>query len=225
MSKVIELRNDEERSERINERRKVYGYIRVSTGKQDLGNQRLEILTYANKNDLKIDDFIEVSVSSRVNNKKRRIDELISRMNPGDLLIVSEMSRLGRSLGNVVQIMDELMELKVDFISIKEGIKIVSQNKKDIQTTIMITLFSLFSEIERNLISERTIQGLLNAKNKGKQLGRPKGSYGKSKLDGKIKEVENYLSLGLNVTAIAKLMKTSRGCLYNFLKKNNLKNN
>jgi DNA invertase Pin-like site-specific DNA recombinase len=151
--------------------------------KQDVENQKLEILTYANANKISVDDFISIEISSRRSMKERRIEELLGKLEPGDTLIVSELSRLGRSLGEIIQIVDCLIKQQVRFIAIKQGIVINGRN--DIQTKVTVAMFGLFSEIERDLLSERTKMGLANAKAKGKKLGRPTGSLGKHKLDGK----------------------------------------
>ncbi len=160
----------------------IIGYLRISTGKQDMDNQKFEILKFANKNDFKIDEFIKIEISSRKSTKQRRIDELLEKLNKGDTLIVSELSRLGRSVGQVATMVDELINRKIKFIAIKENIKIADNGEKDLQTTVMVSMFSLFAEIERQLISERTKAGLEAARAKGKLLGRPKGSKGKTKL-------------------------------------------
>lgn len=194
---------------------KTLAYLRVSTDKQNLNNQKLEIMEYAQKQDFKVDDFIEIEVSSRRTTKQRRIDELLSSLNNGDLLIVSELSRLGRSVGQVVTFVDELIKRKIKLIAIKEGIDI--DGKKDMQTKVMVTMFTLFAEIERDLISERTKQGLAAARAKGKLLGRPKGSLGKSKLDGKEQFIRDELKYKVAKSAIARKLEVSRTSLVNFI--------
>jgi len=144
---------------------KTLGYIRVSTDKQDLDSQRLELHEYARNSGLKIDDFIEIEISSRKSTKERRIDELLEKLNEGDTLLVSEVSRLGRSVGQIAEIVEAFTKKKIKFIAIKEGIRLYG--KQDIQTKTMITMFSLFAELERDLIAQRTKQGLAAAKKKG----------------------------------------------------------
>ncbi len=194
-------------------------YLRVSTGKQDIKNQRLELHEYARRNDFKIDDFIEIEISSRQSTQARRIDELLADLQEGDTLLVSELSRLGRSVGQIIQIVDALVKQKIRFVAVKENIRL--NGKQDIQSKTMITLFGLFAEIERDLISERTKQGLAVAKQKGKLLGRPKGT-GKSKLDAFKPEIEALLQNGATKTYIAKRFNTSLPNLYNWMKKNNI---
>ncbi len=194
-------------------------YLRISTGQQDLNSQRLELHEYARRNSIMIDEFVEIEVSSRKSTKARRIDELLENLQPGDLLLVSELSRLGRSVGQVIRIVDSLVRKKVRFVAIKESIRI--NGKQDIQTKTMLTMFSLFAEIERDLISERTKMGLQAAKAKGIKLGRPKGP-GKSRLDPFKPEIEALLKNGSSKTFIAKRYKTSLPNLYKWLKKHKI---
>ncbi|MBP9743585.1 MAG: recombinase family protein [Burkholderiales bacterium] len=193
---------------------KIIAYLRVSTTGQDLNNQRLAILDYAHKKHLQIDKFIEAQSSSRKTIKERNLDQLFSNVHAGDLVLVSELSRLGRSVGQIIQLIDELIKLKVRFIAIKENIQL--NGKQDIQSKMMITMFGLFAEIERDLISERTPEGLQVAKNKGKNLGRPKG-IGRSKLDGKEAEIKVLLDKNIPKASIAKIMDVSRSNLLHFI--------
>ena len=192
------------------------GYIRVSSDKQTVNNQRLAILDYGHKKDIKVSDWIEVNMSSRRTPTQRRIDELLDRLHEGDTLIVSELSRLARSVGQIATIVATLIGNKVRFISIKESINL--NGRQDLQTKVMVTMFSLFSEIERDLISERTKEGLKRARAEGKLLGRPKGTLCKSKLDGKEKEIKKYLSLGVNKTNIARIFGVGWTTLNHFIK-------
>lgn len=194
---------------------KIIAYLRVSTTGQDLNSQRLAILDYAQKNQLQIDQFIQVQSSSRKSMKERSIEQLFSAVQSGDLVLVSELSRLGRSVGQIIQLLDELIKLKVKFIAVKENIQL--DGKQDIQTKMMVTMFGLFAEIERDLISERTREGLQNARDKGKSLGRPKG-VGKSKLDGKETEIKILLDKNIPKASIAKIMDVSRSNLLHFIK-------
>ena len=97
-------------------------------------------------------------------------------LEPGDRLVVSELSCLGRSLGEVVALLDAIAKASVAFIAVKENIRF--EGRQDLHTKVMTTLFALFAEVERDLISERTREGLAKAKSSGKTLGRPKGSLG-----------------------------------------------
>ena len=197
---------------------KVLAYLRISTDKQDLDTQRLTILEYAHTHKLKIKKFIEVQTSSRSSFKERMLDELLANLTAGDTLIVSELSRLGRSLGQVIKIVDELVKKHVQLIAIKENTTLDGKQTMQNKVTVTVTLFALFAEIERDLISERTKQGLLAARAKGKLLGRPKGTIGKSKLDGREEEIKKLLKLKVSQTSIAKIMEVSRPALLNFIK-------
>ena len=199
---------------------KTIAYLRVSTDKQDIDKQRLSILDYAQRNNIKINKYIEIEASSRRSTKERQIDELLDILSPKDTLIVSELSRLGRSLGQIIRIVDELIKNKILFISIKENI--ILNGRHDMQTKIMITLFGLFAEIERDLISKRTKEALSAARKQGKLLGRPKGSLGKSKLDGKEEEIKKFLELTVSKASIAKILGVSRTALYHFIKSRKL---
>jgi DNA invertase Pin-like site-specific DNA recombinase len=201
---------------KIERKSRIIAYLRISTQEQDLNSQKLELHEYAHKNNFTIDEFIETEISSRKNPSERKINLLMEKLQKGDLLIVSELSRLGRSVGQVIQIIDALIKNEVRFNAVKEGIKV--DGKQDIQTKTMITLFGLFAEIERDLISERTKHGLNAARAKGRILGRPKG-YGKSKLDPFKLEIEALLKNGSSKTFIAKRYKTTLPNFYKWLKK------
>lgn len=194
---------------------KVVAYLRISTGGQELNNQKLAILDYAQRHQLQISQFLEVQMSSRKSLKERGIEGLFAGMQAGDLLLVSELSRLGRSVGQVIQIVDDLIKNKIKFIAIKENIHL--DGKQDIQSKVTITLFGLFAEIERDLISERTCEGLAAARAKGRILGRPKGSRGPSKLDGKEGEIQMLLEKKVSKASIAKILDVSRSALLYFI--------
>lgn len=194
-------------------------YLRVSTDSQDLKNQKLEILEYADRNKFQITEWMEIRISSRKSQKERLIDLLLEKLVPGDCLIVSELSRLGRSVGQIITIMDELIKKKVKVIFIKQNM--IINGKNDIQSKTMITLFGLFAEIERDLISDRTKAGLARARAEGKLLGRPKG-LGKSKLDGKEDEIKALLQKGVGKASIAKIYECSWPCVNHFTKTRNL---
>lgn len=151
---------------------KTLAYLRVSTVKQELDNQRIEIEQYCSRNGLKVDDWIKVEISSRKSKKDRRIDDLLNQLKNGDTLIVSELSRLGRSLSEILEIVNGLIKKQVRFIAIKQGMTI--NGKGDIATKVMISVFGLLAEIERDLLSERTKNGLTRARAEGKKLGNPR---------------------------------------------------
>src|SRR3954452_3294142 len=195
---------------------KTIAYLRVSMGSQDLANQKLAVLDYARQKRFGIDRFVEVQASSRKGRDQRRIEELLDSLAAGDRLVISELSRLGRSLGQVIQIVDELVKRKVRFTAIKESIRF--EGKQDLQTKVMIALFGLFAEVERDLISERTKEGLAAARAKGRLLGRPKGSLGTSKLNGKEGEIRMLLEKEVSKRSIAKIMDVSTTNLRHFIR-------
>jgi DNA invertase Pin-like site-specific DNA recombinase len=195
---------------------KTIAYLRVSTGSQDLANQKLAVLDYARQKRFAIDRFVEAQASSRKGPAERRIEELLSFLEAGDRLVVSELSRLGRSLGQVIQFVDELVKRKVRFVAIKEDIRF--EGKQDLQTKVMIALFGLFAEVERDLISERTKEGLVAARARGRLLGRPKGSLGTSKLDGKEGEIRKLLEKEVSRRSLARIMDVSPTNLRHFIR-------
>ena len=123
---------------------KIVAYLRTSTDKQDLNHQKLELLEFARKKSLSIDEFIEITISSRKTSKQRRIDELLSMLNDGDILLVTELSRLGRSTAEVMTIVNSLAKRNIRVIVVKQNLDI---SKQDINSKVTLTLFSLFSEL------------------------------------------------------------------------------
>ncbi len=150
---------------------RVVSYLRVSTDKQDLENQKLEIETYTKKLGIEVDEWIEVEMSSRKSFDKRKIDNLLSKLKKGDILIVSELSRLSRSIREIHNILHILVEKKVKLHVIKQNI--VTNGEQDMSTKILLTVLSLVGEMERDLISQRTKNGLALVKQKGQKLGNP----------------------------------------------------
>jgi len=195
---------------------KTVAYLRISTGSQDLAHQKMAVLDYARQQRFTVDRFVEARVSSRKNSVQRGIDDLLGILAAGDRLIVSELSRLGRSLGQVIRIVDELVKRKIRFIAIKEAIRF--EGKQDMQTKVMIALFGLFAEVERDLISQRTKEGLATARAKGRLLGRPKGALGKSKLDDKEEEIRMLLEKTVSKASIAKIVGVSRTAIHHFIR-------
>lgn len=200
---------------------KVYGYIRVSTDMQTVDNQELAIRQHCDKLELRVDDWYRVEMSSRRTTKQRRIDELLDTLAKGDTLIVSELSRLARSVGQIAMMVDQMLDAGVRIICIKEGMDL--NGKRDIKSKVMITMFSLFAEIERDLISERTKEGLARARAQGKLLGRPKGSLGKSQLDGKEKEIQGLLDKKVSKASIAKIYGVTWPTMDHFIKTRGLR--
>jgi len=161
------------------------GYLRVSTDKlsRTPKTKSLRSLSTRTPSTSGIGAWVGSKASSRRFPKERKIDELLEQLREGDILIVAELSRLDRTVGQIAILVDELLKKKVRVVCLKENINL--NGRADIPTKVMVTMFSPFAEIERDLISERTKKGLSRARAEGKLLGRPKGSIGKSKLDGK----------------------------------------
>ena len=182
---------------------KTLGYIRISTAGQETNNQKYEILEYARTRGLQIDDYIEVVMSSRKSNSERRIDELLERLTEGDTLVITELSRLGRSTSSVIALVNKLISKKVRLISIKQNLDI---QQHDMSSKIVITLFSLLSELERDLISSRTRESLAAKKANGTKLGKRVGTIQKSRYDKDADRIKELLKLGLSVRKIAKIL-------------------
>jgi len=181
---------------------KILAYLRTSTDKQDLNNQRLEILEYARRNDFRINDFIEISISSRKNRRLRRIDELLQKLSVGDTLIVTELSRLGRSTGEVISLIDDLMGSDITVIIIRQNLKL-DKHQDDMQSITMVTMLSLFAQMERTMISRRTKEALATKKAQGVILGKPKGTIQTSQFDKDRERILDLLNLGISIRKIA----------------------
>lgn len=182
---------------------KVIGYVRVSTDKQDVEKQKHLLLQHAQSQQLLINEFIHAEVSSQKSTQERRIDELLAKLKQGDVLIVAELSRLGRNMLQTLNIINELSEM---------GIKIAFVRQPELSTTgqhskLLLAIYSYFAEAEREYISLRTKQGLAAAKAKGVKLGRPQGSRNKERvLDPYRNQILDYLKMGLNLAAIMKII-------------------
>jgi DNA invertase Pin-like site-specific DNA recombinase len=181
---------------------KVLAYLRTSTDKQDLNNQKLAILEYARQNGLQVTDFIAITISSQRNRSDRRIDELLGKLNPEDTLLVTELSRLGRSTGQVIHLIDELLNTGIRIIIAKQNLTL-DKVQRDMQSLAMITLLSLFAEMERMMISQRTKEALATKKAQGIPLGKPVGTIQKSKYDQDRKRIVELLRLGISERRIS----------------------
>lgn len=182
---------------------KTIGYIRVSTDQQDLQNQQHSILNYANKNALGKVEFIEVKMSSRKKDEDRKIDEFFDTLKAGDHLIVSELSRIGRSVVNVVTIVNQLIALGVNLHILKEQL-FIKPNEQNPFTDFQINIFSAFAQLERDLISKRTKEALQARKAKGIKLGKPVGTIQGSIYDKDKEKIKELHSLGVTLTNISK---------------------
>jgi DNA invertase Pin-like site-specific DNA recombinase len=201
---------------------KTIAYLRASTDRQDLNNQKLEILEFARQKNLHVDEFVAITVSSRKTSKQRRIDELLHTLSELDTLVVTELSRLGRSTSEVIALVNELVQRQIRVIIIKQNLDL--RQNHDMTAKVMITLFSLFAELERDLVSLRTKEALAAKKSQGIRLGKPQGTLQASKFDQDRPRIEELLRLGLSARKIAKVLGYSNHIgLNTYIKKRNLR--
>lgn len=194
-------------------------YLRVSQVSQDLEKDKSSILALANELKLGNVTFIEEKISGKVSWKNRKIAEIIESAQEGDNLIVAEISRLGRSLLEIVEILSICSRKKINVFSVKGSWRLDST----MQSKIIGTVFALCAEIERSLISQRTTEALRIKKLNGVILGRPKGKIGKSKLDAYRPEIEALLNNGSTQRFIAQRYRTTPVNLHYWLKKHEIK--
>lgn len=194
----------------------IYGYIRVSTDKQTVENQRYEINAFALREKIEIEAWFEETISGCKDYETRKLGKLLSKMKSGDIMICTELSRLGRNLFMIMSILNLCMKQNVRVWTIKDNYRLGS----DISSKVLAFAFGLSAEIERNLISQRTKEALARKKAEGVKLGRPVGSKNKKyKLMGKEKTINQFLSDGRSMSYIAKKLKVHRITLKRFLQK------
>ena len=192
----------------------IYGYIRVSSDKQTVENQRFEIKNFCSKESLSIDGWIEETISGTKSYDKRQLGKLLKRVQKNDLIICAELSRLGRNLFMIMEILNICMTKECKVWTIKDNYRL----GEDIQSKVLAFAFGLSAEIERNLISQRTKEALARKKAEGVVLGRPTGSRNKKrKLDGCAPLIAKMIENGKSKTMIAKKLHVSRNTLYYFL--------
>lgn len=192
-----------------------FAYLRVSTDAQDTANQKLGLLEYANARGFAPLEIIEDTASGKVSWRKRGLGKMLSQTQPGDVILAAEISRVGRSTLQVLEFIEEAAAKNVQVHITKD--KLVLDDS--IQSTIYATVFGMAAQIERKLISMRTREALQRKIREGHKLGRPKGSQGALKLDGKELEIAGYLSLGLSETRIARRVGTTPKTLARFIKR------
>lgn len=198
------------------------GYIRVSTLTQDVENQRHEILEWAHGRKILIDEWIAVELSSRKSESDRQIDK-VRMLEKGDLLVVAELSRLGRSTGQVINLVNELVARGIGLEALKQNISIKPGNgEMDQQAKIMVTVFSLMAELERDLIAQRTKQALAARKASGQRLGKPKG-ISTSKIDPHRDKIEELLRYKVSTAAIARMIGMSTTAVRHYIKSRAIK--
>jgi DNA invertase Pin-like site-specific DNA recombinase len=193
-------------------------YLRVSTLEQDTDKNRAAVLAYANNKDFGKVAFVEEKVSGMKPWRKRKLADVVEDLKAGDRLIVPELSRLGRSLVEVLEVLNVLTAKDAAVYSVKEGFQL---NGSYMQSKVMRTMLVLFAEIEHDLIVARTKEGLAAARAKGSLLGRPKGP-GKSKLDPYKEEIVALLKTGSRKSYIAKRCHRTEANLLHWLKKRGL---
>ncbi|MFC1876623.1 recombinase family protein [Thermodesulfobacteriota bacterium] len=198
-------------------RKQTIGYLRVSTVDQDLEKNKADITLFANEKELGHVEWATEKVSGTKDWRKRVLGETISTMGAGDNLIVSELSRLGRSTLQILEIMKECKEKDISVYAVKGGWAL----NDTIESKILLNIFAMISEIERDLISQRTKEALTALKKKGLKLGRPKGP-GKSKLDPFREEIQALLKAGTRQNYIAKKYGCTPATLNNWIKKNGI---
>ncbi len=194
----------------------IIGYIRVSSSKQTCEHQKYEIEQFAKQNKLKIDKWVEETISSRKALNKRKLGELLDVLKSGDILISCEISRLGRSLLEVMRILETCLNKDCQVWTIKENYRLGN----DIQSKVLAFAFGLAAEIERKLISDRTKSSLANIKASGKKLGRPFAAQSKKlKLSKNTKRIKDLLEKGISKSQIAKIMVVDRMTVSRFIKR------
>ena len=194
----------------------VYGYIRVSSNKQTCEHQHFEIEQYAQQNNIIVNNWIEETISSRKPLNKRQLGQLLNELKDGDILIAAEISRLGRSLLEVMRILETCLNKNCQVWTLKEHYRLGN----DIQSKVMAFAFGLSAEIERNLISQRTKASLDSIRATGKKLGRPFAAQSKKlKLSRNTKKVKKLLDMGLTKYRIAKIMDVSPATITHFIQR------
>ncbi|MBR6389061.1 MAG: master DNA invertase Mpi family serine-type recombinase [Opitutales bacterium] len=192
-----------------------YAYLRVSSEKQTLENQRFEIEKYCKSQNINIDFWIQETISGTKKLAERKLGELLNNMKSYDKLIVSEISRLGRNIMDIMNILNYCIERKIVVISKKEGYEF----SDSINSKVLAFAFGLAAEIERNLISQRTKEALARKKAQGATLGRPRGRSPKMEiLSAQKRRVKNMLKSGHSLSETAKNLGVCRSTLKKFLK-------
>ena len=195
----------------------IYGYIRVSSDKQTVENQRFEINKFCESKQMVIDDWIEETISGTKNYTKRHLGNLLKKVHKDDIIICSELSRLGRNLFMIMEILNICMTKECRVWTIKDNYRLGD----DIQSKVLAFAFGLSAEIERNLISQRTKEALARRKAEGIQLGRPKGKSSKSsyKLNEKEQLIAKLRADGMSFKKISDKLHVNRDTVRNYYKK------
>jgi len=193
----------------------IYGYIRVSTDKQTVENQRYEINNFCSKQEIVVNKWIEETISGSKSVDDRKLGKLLKKMRKEDVLVCSELSRLGRNLLMIMGVLNECMNRDIQVWTIKDNYRLGS----DINSKVLAFAFGLSAEIERNLISQRTKEALARKKAEGVILGRPKGrKSSKTKLTGKERQIRELLDKKVSYSAIGRLLGVHRLTVSTFVK-------
>ena len=183
----------------------IIGYIRVSTEQQSMSNQKHKLLEYAQNNKIIIDEFIELEISSKKAQKDRLLDEVFERLKGGDTFICTELSRLGRNMLEILNLIEKFNSTGIKLIFTNQPE--LSTNKNEALSSLLLAIYGYFTQTEREIISQRTKQGLAAARASGKIIGRPKGVKNKNRvLDPYKDEIKKYLEIGLMQTNILKII-------------------
>jgi DNA invertase Pin-like site-specific DNA recombinase len=181
----------------------IYGYVRVSTQDQSVDSQKNSISRYCIDQKLMVDEWIELEISSRKSTALRRIDELLNKLAPGDIVIASELSRLGRSIKETLNTIETIIQDKqTRLILIKQNLDLNPAAKSNVANKVLITIFSMLAELERDFISERTKEGLKARAAKGIKLGKPKGIIQASMYDQDKEKILHLHHLGVPIKKI-----------------------
>ena len=194
----------------------IYGYIRVSSDRQTVENQRFEITQFSKKQGFHIDGWIEETISGTKGYNKRALGKLLRHVRKGDMIICSELSRLGRNLFMIMEILYICMTKECRVWTIKDGYRL----GEDIQSKVLAFAFGLSAEIERNLISQRTKEALKRKRDEGVTLGRPKGSRTATtnlKLYPHRRWIKDQIELGSSKSSIARHLHTDVKTINRFL--------
>lgn len=196
-----------------------YGYIRVSTDTQTVENQRIQIKKYCKIKKLRKIVWYAETISGTKNVEKRKLGELIKVASKDDVIIVTEISRLGRSMLMIMNVLDTCLKKGVKVIAIKENFIL----ENSISCKALMFAFGLSAEIERTLISERTKAGLERARMKGKRIGRQQGEKPTHyKLTPYKRKIKKYISEGRSINSMAKEFHVQWLTMKNFCKQNKL---
>lgn len=200
---------------------KVIAYVRVSTDKQELENQRFEIGRYCSERGITVDEWDEEVVSGTIKAKDRKVGALLDRLQSGDTLLVSEISRISRSMVTVLNAIQQCIDGGVKVVSIKEGFTFAD----DLNSKVIAVAFGLAAEIERSMISARTKEALRRKRADGVVLGRPVGSTKPEhyKLHGKDEKIMRLMEKQVSISAIARILDVNRKTLQTYISKQNLR--